>query len=201
MDVIADRALECADVKARGAGGDPCQHRCCFALRTWWSVKRAHDAVPLHQAGAQHSQSPIGADKGGDATSMFSRVSKLLVNTAHFINNSQKICELGEIVKPARGIARAIAMVEGIVVAGGSSALSGPAMSSHLALAVVALVDVRLAARCGLYRLNPSATGGGWRSSGARPLGRRSVVRAGQQLHRDFGRASYALRDVGQGGR
>jgi IS30 family transposase len=31
-------------------------------------------------------------------------------------------------------------------------------------------------------------------------LGRRSVVRAEQQLYRDLGRASYALRDVGQGG-
>jgi hypothetical protein len=26
-----------------------------------------HDAVPLHQAGAQHSQSPIDAVMGGDA--------------------------------------------------------------------------------------------------------------------------------------
>src|ERR1700730_10048921 len=51
------------------------------------------------------------------------------------------------------------------------------------------------------YRLNPSATGGGGRSGGAWPLGRRSVVRAEQQLHRDLGRASYALRDVGQGDR
>jgi Transposase and inactivated derivatives, IS30 family len=32
-------------------------------------------------------------------------------------------------------------------------------------------------------------------------IGRRSPVRAEQQLHRDLGRASYALRDVGQGGR
>ncbi len=31
-------------------------------------------------------------------------------------------------------------------------------------------------------------------------MGRRSVVRAEQQLHRDLGRASYALCDVGQGG-
>src|SRR5258708_30922188 len=46
-----------------------------------------------------------------------------------------------------------------------------------------------------------SATGGGRRSGGAWPLGRRSAVRAEQQLHRDLGRASYALRDVGQGGR
>ena len=30
-------------------------------------------------------------------------------------------------------------------------------------------------------------------------MGRRSAVRAEQQLHRDLGRASYALRDVGQG--
>src|SRR5258706_739272 len=39
------------------------------------------------------------------------------------------------------------------------------------------------------------ATGTAWR------LGRRSPVWAEQQLHRDLGRASYALRDVGQGGR
>src|ERR1700753_1270809 len=32
---------------------------------------------------------------------------------------------------------------------------------------------------------------------GARPFGRRSVVRAEQQRHRDLVRASYALRDVG----
>ena len=32
-------------------------------------------------------------------------------------------------------------------------------------------------------------------------MGGRSVVRAEQQLHRDLGRASYALRDVGQGGK
>ena len=31
-------------------------------------------------------------------------------------------------------------------------------------------------------------------------MGRRSPVRAEQQLHRDSGRASYTLRDVGQGG-
>src|SRR4029077_4712668 len=37
-------------------------------------------------------------------------------------------------------------------------------------------------------------------SGGAWPLGGRSAVRAEQQLHRDPGRASYALRDVGQGG-
>src|SRR3984957_5659385 len=39
------------------------------------------------------------------------------------------------------------------------------------------------------------------RSSGAWPLGGRSAVRAEQYLHRDLGRASNALRDVGQGGR
>src|SRR5258705_4233 len=38
-------------------------------------------------------------------------------------------------------------------------------------------------------------------AEGAWPLGRRSPVRAEQQVHRDLGRASYALRDVGQGGR
>jgi len=38
----------------------------------------------LGQAGAQHSQSPVDANRGGDAITMLSRVSKLLVNTAHF---------------------------------------------------------------------------------------------------------------------
>ena len=46
MNVIASGAFECSDVKAGRAGGDTCQHRHRFALRTWWSVKRAHDAVP-----------------------------------------------------------------------------------------------------------------------------------------------------------
>jgi hypothetical protein len=36
------------------------------------------------QAGALHSQSPMDAVVGGDATSMLFRVPKLLVNTAHF---------------------------------------------------------------------------------------------------------------------
>jgi hypothetical protein len=46
MNVIASEAFECSDVKAGWAGSDPCQHRCSLALRTEWSAKRAHDAVP-----------------------------------------------------------------------------------------------------------------------------------------------------------
>jgi hypothetical protein len=44
MDVIALRALECPDVKARGASGDTRQHGHCLALWTRWTVKRDHDA-------------------------------------------------------------------------------------------------------------------------------------------------------------
>jgi hypothetical protein len=46
VNVIASTAFECSDVKARPAGGDPCQRCCCFALWTWWPVKRDHDASP-----------------------------------------------------------------------------------------------------------------------------------------------------------
>jgi hypothetical protein len=46
MNVIASGAFECSDVKAGRARGDPGQHRYGSALRTWWPVKRAHDAVP-----------------------------------------------------------------------------------------------------------------------------------------------------------
>jgi hypothetical protein len=45
-NVIASGALECSNVKAGRAGGDPCQHCYRFALWAWWPVKRAHDAVP-----------------------------------------------------------------------------------------------------------------------------------------------------------
>ena len=46
MNVIASGAFECSDVKAGLTGIDPCQHRHRFALRTWWSVNKAHDVVP-----------------------------------------------------------------------------------------------------------------------------------------------------------
>jgi hypothetical protein len=46
VDVIAIGALERSEMKAGAAGGDPCQLRYCFAVPTWWPVKkRAHDAV------------------------------------------------------------------------------------------------------------------------------------------------------------
>jgi hypothetical protein len=67
MNMIASGASECPDVKAERAGRagrDPCQHRHRFALRAWWSVERAHDEVPVHQAGAQDSRSPVDADSG-----------------------------------------------------------------------------------------------------------------------------------------
>jgi hypothetical protein len=60
-NVIASWTFKCSNVETERAWPDPCQHRHRFALRTWWSVERAHDEVPLHQAGAQNSQSPVGA--------------------------------------------------------------------------------------------------------------------------------------------
>jgi hypothetical protein len=56
----------------------------------------------LHQAGAQHSQSPVDADKGGDATTVLSRFPKLLVNTAHFTNKSQN-CQIQIEARRANG--------------------------------------------------------------------------------------------------
>jgi hypothetical protein len=64
VNVIASGAFECSDVKAGRAGRDPCQHH--FALRTWWSVKRAHDAVPYIRREHKGSQSPVDAVSGGD---------------------------------------------------------------------------------------------------------------------------------------
>jgi len=72
--MIASRAFESSDVKARGAGGDPCQHRYCFALWTRWPVKRDHDAVPCirrERNTLSHRYVPI---RGGDGTSMPLRV-------------------------------------------------------------------------------------------------------------------------------
>jgi hypothetical protein len=50
-----------------------------------------HDAVPLHQAGAQHSQSPIDAVMGGDGSHRGTNLSSALCCFAQFKNNSQKI--------------------------------------------------------------------------------------------------------------
>src|SRR5665213_1635100 len=46
-------------------------------------------------------------------------------------------------------------------------------------------------------RLDPPAAGSCRRPGGTWPLGRRSADRFKQQLHRDLGRASYPLCDVG----
>jgi len=46
MNLIASGAFECSDAKAGRPWRDPCPQRFRFALRTWWLVKHAHDAVP-----------------------------------------------------------------------------------------------------------------------------------------------------------
>jgi hypothetical protein len=61
MNVYTSGAFECSDVKAERARRDPCQHRSRFAFRTWWSVKRAHDAVPYIRREHKTSQSPVDA--------------------------------------------------------------------------------------------------------------------------------------------
>jgi hypothetical protein len=68
VDQIASGTFECPDVKASGSGGDTGQHQGCLTFRATWSLN-AHEASPFDQAGAQHSQSPVGADTGGDGAS------------------------------------------------------------------------------------------------------------------------------------
>jgi hypothetical protein len=58
-----------------GTRFDPCQQHHCFALWTWRPVKRDHDAVPLHQARARYSQSPVGAVMGTVMGNSFPRSS------------------------------------------------------------------------------------------------------------------------------
>ena len=82
MNMIARRALECSNVKARGAISDACQHSSCLAFRARRSQDRHHDVSP-YQAGA-HSQSPVKAYKrGGDAISMRLGFWRSVVNKAH----------------------------------------------------------------------------------------------------------------------
>jgi hypothetical protein len=96
MNVIASSALECSDVKAGRARGDTCQLGYSFALRTWWPVKRAHDAVPCIRRERYRTLSHRVVARDGPVMDQHAlRVSKLLGNTAHFKNNSQKINELG----------------------------------------------------------------------------------------------------------
>jgi len=80
--------------------------------------------------------------RGGDGVTMLFRVSKLLVNTAHFRNNLQKdyrhraasgLRASGSFAKkvsakPARGIARAAAWIGqgGVLMAADQTALSRP---------------------------------------------------------------------------
>ena len=70
---------------------DPWQHRHAFALRTWWSVKRAHDAVPYirreHKT-LSHRQMPFRAVMGD---SLPRRRPDILVNTDHISEKLTKV--------------------------------------------------------------------------------------------------------------
>src|SRR4029077_10174438 len=84
MNMIARRALECSNVKTRGAVCDACQHSSCLAFRARRSQERHHGCVSPYQARAQHSQLPVKAYKrGGDATSMRLGFRKSVVNKAY----------------------------------------------------------------------------------------------------------------------
>jgi hypothetical protein len=90
MNILAGGTFECSDIEAERAGRDPCQHRPGFALWAWWSVKRAHDAVPCirrEHSALSHRWMPF---RGGDGESLerpkFPRCSVLLrftENLAH----------------------------------------------------------------------------------------------------------------------
>src|SRR5580693_6620152 len=84
INVIANAAFECSDVKARPAGGDPCQRCYCFSLWTWWPVKRDHDASPWirreRYRTLSHRQVPLW---DGDGSSLPRLSPRHLVNTDH----------------------------------------------------------------------------------------------------------------------
>jgi hypothetical protein len=77
--------------KAGWATRDPCQHCQCFALWTWRPVKRAHYAVSLciRRSAILLSHRVDARDGPVMEPSMLSRLPGLLVNTAHFANDSR----------------------------------------------------------------------------------------------------------------
>jgi hypothetical protein len=67
VDEIASGTFEGPNLRTGGAWRDARQRRCYPACRTRWSLN-GHE-TRLNPAGARYSQSPIGADAGGDGPS------------------------------------------------------------------------------------------------------------------------------------
>jgi len=85
LNVFTSGALECSDVKAGRAGGVPCQHRHRFALRIWWLVKHAHDAVPCIRRERDTLSHREDARDGPVMGNSLPRTRPdILVNTDHF---------------------------------------------------------------------------------------------------------------------
>jgi hypothetical protein len=94
LDMLALRTFERQKVGMGGTRFDPGQHHPALTpgaagpldgkqRRAGMTIGFGHDA-PLRWAGAQHSQSPVGADtRDGDGTSMLFRFAESVVNIAH----------------------------------------------------------------------------------------------------------------------
>ena len=94
LEMLALRTSERQKVGMGGTRFDPGQHHPALTLRAAWpmdgkqgwvgmTIGFRHDAS-LRWAGAQHSQSPAGADmRDGDGSSMLFRLAESVVNIAH----------------------------------------------------------------------------------------------------------------------
>jgi len=92
--MLALRTFERQKVGMGGTRFDPGQHHPALTLRAAWPIDGKQGWVgmtigfrmmlPLRWAGAEHSQSPVGADmRDGDGASMLFRLAESVVNIAH----------------------------------------------------------------------------------------------------------------------
>ena len=95
LDMLALRTFERQKVGMGGTRFDPLQHHPALTPRAagpldgkhgWvgMAIGFGHVMLPLRWAGAQHSQSPVGAAmRDGDGTSMLFQFAESVVNIAH----------------------------------------------------------------------------------------------------------------------
>ena len=127
VDVTASGALKRPDIKARGTGCNPHQHRCCLARRTYRSGMRDHDCTPLSGGSTQNSLGHRylpgrGADGASIELREFRRCSVLLT----FQNNQRIVRELRHSRIQIRtiaetGAAAAVATIRQDIISAGSN--------------------------------------------------------------------------------
>ncbi len=90
--VAASWAFERSNVETERTGRDPRPHRRRFALRTWWSVVRAHDVDPPTSGGSTTLSVTDRCRYGaGDADNFFTSCPDRLVNTEHLSEKLTKV--------------------------------------------------------------------------------------------------------------